>query len=127
MTQMDHTMLFLCGAFCLGMAIFHFRFPVLFDWKNELPKMSVANRAILQIANRRLIYFFLLVSGMCFLFPDELSTTPLGRFFMIGMSIFWLSRFVEQFVYVRIDHRLVHLLTYLFLIGAILFAVPVLI
>ncbi len=123
---MDQMMLVLCGAFCLGMAGFHFLFPRLFAWKEELPKMSPANRAIIQITNRRLIYFFLLVAALCFVFPVELTTTSLGRFLMIGISLFWLSRFVEQFVYVRIDHPMVHLLTYLFLIGAILFAVPVL-
>lgn len=125
MMQMDGTMLVLCGVFCMGMAIFHLQFPKLFDWKNELPKMTVANRAIIQIANLRLIYFFLFVAALCFMFPKELTSTTFGKVFMIGMSLFWLSRTIEQFIYLKVNHPTVNLLTYLFLVGALLFALPV--
>jgi hypothetical protein len=108
------------------MAVFHALFARLFDWKNELSKMNVANRAIIQIANLRLIYLFILVAVLCFVFPVELATTPFGRFFMMGMSVFWVSRFIEQYIFLKVDHPMVHLLTYLFLTGAILFAAPVL-
>ena len=124
--EMDGTMIFLCGIFAAGMAVFHTQFPRLFDWKNDLPRMNTANRAILQIANLRLIYFFALVAVLCFVFPTELAETKLGQFFMIGMSIFWLSRFIEQLIFLKVEHRLVQLLSYLFLIGALLFAAPVL-
>ena len=123
--EMDGMMIFLCGVYCVGMAIFHMQFPRLFDWKHDLPKMNVPNRAIIQIANLRLIYFFLLVALICFFFPTELVGTSFGRFFMIGMSVFWISRFIEQFVFLKVDHRMVQLLNYLFLIGALLFALPV--
>jgi hypothetical protein len=123
--QMDATMILLCGFYCVGMAMFHAQFSKLFNWKEELAKMNVANKAIIQIANLRLIYFFLFVAAICFLFPDELTTTPLGRFFMIGMAIFWFSRTIEQLIFLKVNHPMVHLLTYLFLIGAILFLVPV--
>ena len=123
---MDGTMIFLCGLYAAGMAVFHTQFPRLFDWKHELPKLNAANRAILPIANMRLIYFFALVAVLCFVFPHDLANTRFGKFFMLGMSIFWLSRFVEQFIYIRIQHPMVQLLNYLFLIGALLFAAPVL-
>ena len=123
--QMDATMIFLCGCYCIGMAIFHSMFTKLFDWKNELAKMNVANKAIIQIANLRLIYLFVFVALICFLFPTELTTTALGRFFMIGMSAFWFTRMIEQFIFLKVNHPMVHLLTYLFLLGAILFLVPV--
>ena len=122
---MDGAMVFLCGCFCVGMAIFHLSFARLFNWKQELPRLHIANRAIIQIANWRLIYLFLLVALLCFLFPTELTTTPLGRFFMVGMSIFWFTRTIEQFIFLKINHPLVLLLTYLFMIGALLFLVPV--
>ncbi len=80
----------------------------------------------MQIANLRLIYFFVFVAAACFIFPDELATTTFGHFFLVGMSLFWLGRTIEQFIFLRIDHPMVHLLTYLFIIGTILFALPVL-
>lgn len=110
----------------MGFAIFHTQFWRLFNWRNELKDLSMPNRAIMQIANLRLIYFFFFAAALCFLFPDDLATTSMGHFFLIGMSLFWLGRTVEQFIFLKIDHPMAHLLTYLFIIGAILFAIPVL-
>lgn len=119
-------MILLCGLYSLGFAVFHTQFWRLFDWKHELLKLSPANKAIMQIFNTRLIYLFLFVAAICFFFPEELATTPLGHFFLVGMSLFWLGRMVEQFVFLKkLDHPLVHLLTYVFLLGSILFAIPV--
>ncbi len=122
----DQTMIFLCGFYALGFAVFHTQFWRLFKWKEELSKLSSINRAIMQILNLRLIYFFIFVAVACFVFPDELLTTPFGHFFLIGMSLFCLGRTIEQFIFIRVNHPMAHLLTYLFIIGAILFAIPVL-
>lgn len=122
----DQVMIFLCGLYSLGFAVFHSQFWRLFDWKNDLAKLQPANKAIMQIANIRLIYFFVFVAAVCFIFPQELETTFLGKFFMIGMSLFWLGRTIEQFVFLRIKHPMVEVLTYIFILGAIMFAVPVL-
>jgi len=124
--SMDGIMIFLCGVYCVGLAIFHTQFWRLFNWKNDLNQLQPANKAIIQIANLRLIYFFLFVAAICFIFPKELAETPLGHFFLAGMSLFWLGRTIEQFIFLKMDHPMVHLLTYLFLIGTILFAIPIL-
>lgn len=122
----DHTIIWLCGLYSLGFAVFHLMFGRLFNWKRDLENLSAHNKAIMQILNRRLIYVFVFVAAACFVFPDELSSTTFGHFFLIGMSLFWLGRTVEQIVYVKSQHPLAQLLTYLFMIGAIMFAIPVL-
>lgn len=119
-------MIFLCGMYCIGFAVFHLRFSQMFHWKEELEKISSINKGIVQILNRRLIYIFIFVAAACFVFPEALSTTDFGHFFLIGMSLFWLGRAVEQVIFIKSQHPLAQLLTYLFLIGAILFAIPVL-
>ncbi len=124
--SMDGIMIFICGVYCLGIGIFHTQFWRLFDWKNDLIKLQASNKAIIQISNMRLIYFFLFVAAICFIFPHELLNTTLGHFFLGGMSIFWLGRTIEQFIFLRVDHPMVHLLTYLFFLGTILFAIPLL-
>lgn len=113
--------------YSLGFAVFHLLFGKLYSWKQELEKLSADNKAIMQILNRRLIYFFVFVAAACFIFPEELSNTTFGHFFLIGMSLFWLGRTVEQIIFVKSQHPLALLLTYLFIIGTILFAIPVLI
>jgi hypothetical protein len=74
----------------------------------------------------RLIYVFLLAAFLCFSFTKELHSTSLGRAFLIGMSIFWMGRTVEQFIFIRRNHWLLHVLTLLFITGAVIFLVPVL-
>ncbi|MCA1714925.1 MAG: hypothetical protein LC715_07410 [Gammaproteobacteria bacterium] len=117
-------LIFLCGLHSLGFALFHLAFWKLFDWPQSLQAAGTANRAIIQIANLRLVYLFLGVAALCFLFPQELAGTPLGRALLLGMSGFWIGRTIEQFVFVRIDTPMVHLLTTLFVLGAVLFATP---
>lgn len=116
--------IYLCGAYSVGFAIFHLFFWRLFNWKNELQKLSIANRAILQISNLRLIYLSFLVSFICFCFPTELISTTLGNTFLAGMSLCWLGRTIEQFIFLRVNKRMVHVLTILFVLGTILFALP---
>ncbi|MEP6647420.1 MAG: hypothetical protein ABJC12_10020 [Saprospiraceae bacterium] len=125
--SMDQIMIFLCGVFSLGFAIFHTQFWRLFNWKEDLEHLTAPNKAIMQISNMRLIYLFVFVALICFIFPKELLSTSLGTFFLAGMSLFWLGRTIEQFVFIRIEHPMVHFLTYLFIIGTLLFAIPILI
>ena len=64
------------------------------------------------------------VGLLCLLFPGELADTPLGRALLGGMAAFWLIRLAGQFIWLRVHHPLVHALSVLFAIGAMLFAAP---
>ena len=114
----------LCGIHSFAFAAFHLAFWKLFDWKHDLQKTSIATRAVTQILNLRLIYLFLGIGVLCFAFTRELHATPLGRALLVFMSLFWVGRTIEQFVFLRVNKLLVHVLTALFVIGAVLFALP---
>jgi hypothetical protein len=116
--------IYCCGIYAVAFAIFHIMFWRIFNWKKDLQNISVANRAIIQIANSRLIYVFLFTAFVCFFYTDELLTTRLGHVFLAGSSIFWFGRTIEQFVFLGYKHKVVNLLTIIFIIGAILFAIP---
>lgn len=113
------------GTLTLGFGIFHLFFWRLFRWKRELRKISSVNRGIVQILNLKMSYVFFLVAMLCFTLPEDMFQTRLGRWLMMGMSIFWLLRMLEQFVFFKHNHYAVYLLTFLFLLNAILFAAPV--
>lgn len=119
--------IYLCGLYSLGFAIFHMFFWRLFRWSTDLQNISKANKAIIQIANLRLIYIFLFMSFICFFFTQDLYTTGLGKAFLTGSSLFWLGRTIEQFIFLRINRLVVHLLTFFFIAGMILFLLPLLI
>lgn len=114
------------GVHSLAFAIFHAGFWKLFGWRQTLRTATVADRAILQILNLRLIYVLLGVGVLCLAFTDDLLHTGLGRALLLGMSLFWVGRTIEQFVFLRINRPFVHVLTVLFVIGALLFAAPLL-
>lgn len=118
------TLIYLCGAHSLGFAVFHLAFWKLFDWPQSLRQTNPATRAVTQILNLRLIYVFLGVAMLCFWLPEELLTTRLGHVLLLGMALFWVGRTVEQFVFLRYNLWLVHALTVLFVLGSILFAIP---
>lgn len=123
--EANKILIFLCGIYALAFAVFHVLFWKLFNWKNDLKKISFVNRAIIQIANLRLIYFFILVSAICFLFPHELSETKFGKFFMIGLSLFCFGRTIEQFIFFKVNNKWANMLTNVLIAGTILFALPV--
>ncbi|MCZ4244840.1 hypothetical protein O0955_12575 [Pedobacter sp. HCMS5-2] len=120
------TVIFICGLYNIAFALFHFGFWKIFRWDNDLKKLSFANRGIMQILNIQISYYFILTAIICFVFPKELMTTKLGNWFLTGSSIFWLIRTVQQFIFLRANHYKIHVLTVIFLAGAILFALPVL-
>ena len=116
----------LCGIHSFAFAAFHLAFWKLFDWKRELSKVGPPTRAITQILNLRLVYLFLGIGVLCFVFTRELHATPLGRALLVFMSLFWAGRTIEQFVFLRVNRAMVHVLNVLFVLGAVLFALPLL-
>ena len=121
----DDLLVRLAGAHSFGFAAFHLAFWKLFDWKRELARVGLPTRAITQILNLRLVYLFLGVGVACFAFTTELHSTPLGRAILGFMSLFWVGRTLEQFMFLRVNHAMVHALTALFVLGAVLFALPI--
>lgn len=117
-------MIQLAGLHSFAFALFHLAFWKFFRWDRELAKVGIVTRAITQILNLRLIYVFLGMGALCFLFTHELHTTSLGRALLVFMSLFWVGRTIEQFVFLRINRPMVHVLSMLFVIGAMLFALP---
>jgi len=116
--------IYICGFYCLAFALFHIGFWKIFKWNGDLKKLFFANRGIMQILNVQIIYFFLFVALICIAFPAELLNTELGNVFLLGCSLFWLIRTIQQFIFFKANY-VIHILTVIFIIGTILFALPV--
>ncbi|MBL0303753.1 MAG: hypothetical protein IPQ23_18970 [Cytophagaceae bacterium] len=116
--------IFICGIYNIGFAIFHTGFWKIFHWNQDLKKLRFENKAIIQILNIQIIYFFLFTAIICFAFPDELLNTAIGKWFLVGNSIFWILRTINQFIFLRSKHFMVHVLTIIFILGSFLFVFP---
>ncbi len=119
------SIIYICGIYNLLFALFHLGFWKIFRWNKDLNKMSFANKGIMQILNIQIVYYFLFVSLICFIYPNELLNTQLGRIFLTGNSLFWLIRTIQQFIFLRAKHYIIHILTIIFIFGTILFALPI--
>ena len=121
---MNEWIILAAGIHSLAFALFHLAFWRLFRWRDTLQRATPVDRAVIQILNLRLTYVFAMVAALCFAFPAELHSTPLGRAVLAGMALFWVGRTVEQFVFLRINRPAIHLLTAAFVLGAVLFSGP---
>jgi hypothetical protein len=117
------TLIVIGGFYCLAFAIFHLAFWRLFDWKRELPKLNSVNRGVLQVLNLRLTYVFFVVAFLCFFLTDELLNTNLGKYILGAISLFALMRAFEQLIFWKIEKIGIALFV-IFLVGAGIFAVP---
>ena len=116
--------IFLCGLYNIGFALFHIGFWRIFNWKKDLQKLNFANKAIMQIFNVQGIYYFFSVAFICFYYPNELQKTSLGRVFLITNALFWVVRAINQVIFLPMNNRVVNLLTIIFILGIVLFAMP---
>ena len=119
------TIIYICGAYNLFFAFFHSGFWKMFKWKDDLKNLHPDNKAIMQCLNVHLIYYLLFVAVICIVFPAELANTALGNAFLLGCSIFWLLRTVNQFIFFKSEGFMKSLILVIFLLaGAVLFALP---
>jgi hypothetical protein len=119
-------LLILAGVFDIAFAIFHLRFWKIFRWREELPKLSFANRGILQVLNLCLTYIFLVMGAACLFLADELTTSRLGRLALASIALFWALRAIYQPVFFGLKHPLSIGLFVAFLLGTALHALPLL-
>ena len=121
-----YSVIIFLGFYNLLFAVFHLLFWRLFKWNKEVQKLSFANRGIIQILNIQIIYYFVAVAIVYFCFTNELLTTHLGKVFLLGNSLFWIIRLVQQYIFLRKNSFVIHILAVLFLLGAVLFFLPLL-
>ncbi|MCC5468155.1 hypothetical protein [Pelosinus baikalensis] len=83
--------------FCFG--FFHIKFWNFgfLNWREELPRMSPSNRAVIQMLNVAVIIFLFLTAYISVQYSHELLTHGLGKTLLLGVSIFWLGRLVGEF------------------------------
>lgn len=121
LTNKTHLLNF--GAlFHLAFVVFHLLFWKLFDWINDLKRLSYVNRSIIQILNLRLIFTFLIFAYISYFHGDELTSTKLGLVMIVAISVFWLLRAIEQVVYFGVKNIASNLLLLLFILGSSIYA-----
>ena len=85
-------------AHILG-ALVHLSFWKVFRWKRELPALSPMNQGIMQVLNLRMIFVFVFFAVISYRFSAELLVSVLGQSILLGISLFWWFRSLEQILF----------------------------
>lgn len=85
------------GGLLVGLALLHGIFPRYFRWKEELARLSLINRQMMQVHSFFLALALFLVGVLCLRSAHLLVSTPLGKDLCLGLGIFWGVRLLVQF------------------------------
>jgi len=124
MNDLSEVMILLGGFYNLGFAIFHLMFWCLFRWKRDLSSLTFINRSVMQILNLCLTFVFLLMAYISFFNTSELIQTNLGKALLVGFSLFWFLRMIEQIIFFGIRNLISIALTLVFLFGCVIYLIP---
>jgi len=85
------------GGVLVGLALLHGIFPKYFRWKEELARLSLINRQMMQVHSFFLALALFLAGLLCLRSAHLLVSTPLGRELCLGLGVFWTARLLVQF------------------------------
>ena len=112
------------GFYQIAFLIFHAMFWKLFKWKQELPKLTPVNGAVMQVLNLCLMFCFLVFGYVSLFHTSELIASSIGRSLLLFMALFWMIRAIEQLVFFSSRRPLSLAMFVLFLLGFCLYAYP---
>jgi len=124
MNDLSGTTIMIGGVYSLGFAIFHLMFWRIFRWKKDLSRLTFINRSVMQILNLCLTFMFLVIAYVSFFHSSELVQTNLGKTLLVGFSLFWFLRMIEQVIFFGIRNSISIILTLIFLFGCVIYLVP---
>lgn len=87
----------LVGGILIALALVHIFFPNYFQWKKELPQLSLINRQMMQVHTFFIAFTVFLMGLLCVTSASEMTTTPFGRKISLALALFWGIRLMIQF------------------------------
>ena len=87
------------GVINLLVGILHVSFWSLFDWPEDLSKLSVDNSNIMQMLNLFSIVFFSYTAFVLLYMPSKLLSNIVGRIFIGMFATLYLSRLAMEFYF----------------------------
>ncbi|MCP4326584.1 MAG: hypothetical protein GY787_33095 [Alteromonadales bacterium] len=122
---MNETLINIGGVYTVALIIFHLLFWRIFNWPETLEALSYINKSTMQVLNISITFIFFMFAYVSFVHTSELLNTKLGNSLLVLISCLWLFRAVQQVIFYKFKHKASIGLTVYFLIGALLYGVPV--
>lgn len=87
------------GILLIILGVFHMCFWYLYDWSDELPKLSQDNNSIVQMMAICTICFLLLMGFILIICRAEITRSRSGRLLLLSLSIFFAVRLILEFIF----------------------------
>jgi hypothetical protein len=101
---MKKTILYIGGVLNIILAVFHMFFWKLMNWAEELPKLSIENRGILQVANIIIICLVLYFAVMSFIIAKHGRTGIYSNSIIILIAGFYSIRLFLGYPFFGFDY-----------------------
>ena len=124
MSKSQSVLLSISAGYSIAFAIFHIFFWRIFEWRKDLGRLTFINRCVMQILNLCLTFVFVLFACLAIAHREEMVGTALGRSLLVGISVFWFLRMIEQVFFFGLKRPVSIVFTLVFLAGAILHILP---
>jgi len=85
------------GGILVALALVHVIFPRYFNWGEELKKLSLINRQMMEVHTFFLALMVFMMGLLCLVATSDLIHTNLGKIISLGFGVFWAIRLVVQF------------------------------
>jgi len=122
---MNEALIISGGIYTVVLIIFHVMFWRIFNWPETLKTLNYVNKATMQVLNISITFIFCIFAYLSFAHTQELLNTPLGRTLLILISGLWLFRAAQQLVFYKLRHKASVGLALYFLLGSVLYGIPV--
>lgn len=87
------------GISLILLALFHLSFWHIFNWQEELSRLSAGNSGIMQLTTVGFICLFLCLGIILILCRVEVGNTRLGQSLLLTLSFFFLVRCIAEFIF----------------------------
>jgi hypothetical protein len=113
------------GIYTVALIIFHALFWRIFNWPETLMPLNYVNKATIQVLNISITFIFFIFAYISFAHTKELLNTELGRTLLVLISGLWLFRAAQQVVFYKLENKASVAFAFYFLLGAVLYGIPV--
>jgi len=124
---MNEKLIIAGGLYNIALIIFHILFWRIFKWPESLGSLNSINKATIQVLNISITFIFFTFSYISLAHTQDLLNTDLGNTLLVLMSCLWLFRAIQQVIFYKLNHITSVGLTFFFLLGSSLYAIPVII
>jgi len=87
------------GVLLVVLGLFHLTFWDLFDWGNELPKLSKGNSSLVQMMAICTVCYLTSMGLILLVCRKDITESRVGKLLLLSLSVFFIVRLILEFTF----------------------------